>query len=255
MAEKIKIDAGSDQSITALHQIPPDQYASRLDETLIIMAHGFPGDKDHMNALYGDLEFLMGSKGYHTLRFDFRGCGESDGGSQNFTLGAACEDFQAVLYWARAKGYKRFLYIGDGIGATIAIMNVDIDVKALLLLWPVLDLDLYCKHSLDIQSISDAEVARGFVDKNGLKISVGFLRELNKIDILYALKEIFVPTMLIHGAQDKVIPVQQLDLARRYIPAKRIEITIFQDGEHGLLKNNHRQAMMFQIQQFMDKYI
>lgn len=255
MAEKIQIDAGHNQSITALHQVPAERSTKRLDETLVVMSHGFPGNMNHLGHVYGDIEFLMGSKSYHSLRFDFRGCGESDGRPQDFTLGAACEDFQAVMYWARSKGYSRFFFIGDGLGASIAIMNMDMDVKGLAVLWPALDLDVYCKKALGVTDISDAEVKAGYIEKGGHKIGIGLLRELSKIDLQYALKEIFVPSIILHGAQDEIIPVQQLDLARRYIPAKRIEITIFQDGTHGLVKPNHRHAMMFQLQQFIDKYI
>jgi len=255
MAQKIQIDAGQKQSISCLYQKPSESLTKRLDQTLVIMSHGFPGNMKHHGDLYGDIEFLMGAKGYHSLRFDYRGCGDSDGKVQDFTLGAACEDFQTVLHWARAQGYNRFFYIGDGLGAALAIMNMDLDVVGLVCLWAALDLEIFCKKALNIQSLSDAEMKRGVVEKNGQKYGVGLLRELNKIDIQYALKEIFVPSIFLHGTQDKIIPVQQLDLARRYIPAKRVEITIFEDGAHGLPQNNHRKAMMFQIQQFMDKYI
>ena len=255
MAEKIQIDAGQDQSITALHSAPEESLTSRIDQTLVIMSHGFPGHKAYQDDLYGAVEFLLADRGYHTLRFDYRGCGESDGREENFTIGSACEDFQAVLYWAKSKGYKRFIYLGEGLGATLAIMNMDLDVRALIMFWPVFDLKSYAGRGLNVKEISDQEQKQGYVDNNNRRIGLNLINELKKIDIMYALKEVFVPTVIFHGARDALVPISQLDIGRRYIPAKRIEITTFHDGVHGMAQENHRKAMMYQILQFVEKYI
>ncbi len=254
-AQKIQIDAGHNQSITALLYVPEDRSTTRVDQTLVLMCHSFPGHKSYHNDIFGDVEFLLGGRGYHTLRFDLRGCGESDGKEEHFTIGGANEDFQAVLYWAKTKGYKHFIFVGEGLGATLSVMNMDLDVRALILCWPVMDLDLYRKAALQISHVSEDELKQGFVSKNDRRIGVNFLKELKKIDIEYALKEVFVPTLILHGARDKNILIEQLDIARRFIPAKRIEITSFHDGEHGLTQSNHRKSMMFQIQQFVEKYV
>jgi pimeloyl-ACP methyl ester carboxylesterase len=255
-AEKIQIDAGADQSITAHYAVPTELYTSRIDETLIIMLQSFPSAPLQHDKLYLTIEFLMVDKGYHTLRFDYRGCGESDGKPQDFSIGSACEDFQTIMHWAKSKGYKRFFFVGEGLGATIALMNMDIDVKGVILLWPALDLELFRKAALNLDAISEDEIKRGYIEQDGgVIIGTGLIRDLKKIDIVYALKEVFVPTTILHGARDTKIPISQLDLARQYLPAKRVEITTFHDGEHGLIKENHRQSMLFQIQQFIDRYI
>ncbi|MFN3699948.1 MAG: alpha/beta hydrolase [Alphaproteobacteria bacterium] len=255
-AEKIQIDAGGDQSITAHYAVPTELYTSRLDETLIIMLQSFPSTPLQHDKLYLTIEFLMVDKGYHTLRFDYRGCGESDGKPQDFSIGSACEDFQTIMHWAKSKGYKRFFFVGEGLGATIALMNMDINVKGLILLWPALDLNLFRKAALNIDTCTEDETQKGYITlDDGQIIGVSLIHDLKKIDIAYALKQVFVPTIILHGARDKKIPIEQLDLARQYLLAKRVEITTFHDGEHGLTKENHRQSMLFQIQQFINRYI
>ena len=254
MAEKLQIDVGVDQSITAIHSVPFQPTSRRMEQTLVLMSHGFPGNKAYHNDLYGRIETLLNNRGYHTFRFDYRGCGESDGQEKNFTLGSACEDFQSALYWSKSKGYKRFIYIGEGLGSSLSTMNMDLDVIACIMLWPVFDLDLYRKSAFGITQITEAQMKAGYVEINDRRIGVNFLAEMAKIDIRYAIKEIFAPTLILHGADDKAVEVEQLDLARRYIPAKRVEITTFHDGIHGLPQENHRKNMMFQIQQFIEKY-
>lgn len=255
MAEKIQIDAGNEQSITALLSIPDYESIDRLKRTLVIMSHGFPGHKSHQGDLYGSIEFLLADRGYHTIRYDYRGCGESDGKEENFTIGSANEDFQTIVYWAKTKGYKRFIYIGEGLGASVSIMNIDIDVAALVLFWPVLDLDLYRKSALKISHIKEDELEKGYVEHNNRRIGVSLLKELKKIDITYAIQDVRIPTLIMHGVQDEDIPISQLDLARSQMNAKRIEITSFQDGKAGLNSPNHRKSVMFQLQQFIEKYI
>lgn len=255
MAEKIQIDAGPDQSITALHGTPNELSTTRLDQTLVLMSHGFPGHKESHCNIFGAIERALTQRGYHTLRFDYRGCGESDGREENFTLGSACEDYQAVLYWAKAKGYKRFIYIGEGLGASLAIMNIDLDVRGCILLWPVLDLSSHAKSCWSLTEPSAEDIRRGFVLHDNYRIGLNLYKELGKIDIVYAIKEMFMPTIVFHGAKDAQVPITGLDMARRYIPAKRLEIMAFHDGEHGLNKENHRKAIMFQILQFAEKYI
>lgn len=255
MAEKIQIDAGQDQSITALHGIPNEKLTTRIDQTLVLMSHGFPGNKEGHSNLYGTVERALTQRGYHTLRFDYRGCGESDGREENFTLGAACEDYQAVIYWAKARGYTRFVYIGEGLGATLAIMNIDLDVCGCILFWPVLDLAGHAKGGFKITAPDETDTKRGFMLSNDSRIGLNLYKELGKIDIIYALKEMFMPTVVFHGSKDSIVSIASLDIARRYIPAKRVEITAFHDGKHGLDKENHRKTIMFQILQFVEKYV
>ena len=164
MAQKIHIDVGDDQSITALYSRPESRSIDRIDDTLIIMAHGFPGHKAAHDNLFEQIEEFLARKKYHSLRFDFRGCGESDGKEENFTIASAKEDFQTILHWAKSHKYQRFIYIGEGLGATVSILKNDLNVAAFVLFWPVLDTDFYRKKAFDVSFIEETELEKGFVE-------------------------------------------------------------------------------------------
>ena len=71
------------------------------EKTLVIMSHNFPGGhKRGHNDLFGDIEEKLAQAGFHTLRYDFRGCGDSEGESVEFDLNSANIDFQSILKWA-----------------------------------------------------------------------------------------------------------------------------------------------------------
>lgn len=254
MAEKIQIPASDKQFLAGLHRKPPENSARNLEDTLVIMAHGFPGHKTGNNDLYGDLEFLLADKGLHTLRFDFRGCGESDGREEDFTLAGACEDFQQVLFWAKEKEYKRLAFIGEGLGATLAVMNAALNVRVMVLLWPAFDLKSYGQNVFGLDKLKEEDQKKKYIEHENHKIGLNLVKELGSTPLHYALHEVFMPTLIMHGAHDKIIPVEQLDLARSHIRAKRVEITTFHDGEHKLQKLNHRKMMFYHITQFIEKY-
>ncbi len=225
---------------------------SALRKTLVIMAHGFPGHRAGNNDLYGDVEFLLAEKGLHTLRFDFRGCGDSDGLPEDFTMSSAIEDFQNVMYWGRDKGFKNFILIGEGLGASLAVLNMELNVNGLILLWPVLDMKAHSQH---VFGKPDSEAKKkGYIEHESQRVGLDFLRELEKVDMVHGLEVVRAPTLILHGAEDKIVPVGQLDLARKHIRSDRIEITTFHDGEHGLPKLNHRKMMFYHITQFIEKY-
>ncbi|HRQ61148.1 MAG TPA: alpha/beta fold hydrolase [Alphaproteobacteria bacterium] len=252
MTKKITITGPAGQEIAASMIRRNDPEAPDTRRTLVLMSHGFPGHKSAAGDIFGDLEEMLSSKGHDTLRFDYRGCGESDGREENFTVQTACADYEAVQDWARREGYSQFIVIGEGLGATIAALNIGLDVRAFAMLWPVLEPKMYFKNHI-AQAVPDPE-GRPFSMLDSHRIGKDFAGQIQKLDIVHALKEVYCPALIMHGAEDDVVPTSQLELARGFIPARRIEITVFHDGTHGLPLPAHRKAMMYHIQQFVQKY-
>jgi pimeloyl-ACP methyl ester carboxylesterase len=254
MAQNVQILAGEKIYIHGSYSRPTEDSLAELEELLILMVHGFPGNKNAHGNLFHDIEFLLRDKGYHTLRFDFRGCGESDGREEDFTLAGANEDFQNVLFWARDRGYKRFIVIGEGLGATVALMNVDHTVAASVLLWPFIDLPRIAKTNYRPEAIEEPSIKAGYVLMENQRIGLDFIKEMQKSNLVFALKDLKIPLLIMHGSADETSPIDQLDLLRAHAAAKRIEITSFHDGTHGLPQLNHRKTMYYHISQFIEKY-
>lgn len=252
MSKRIMIPGMGGQEIAATIKRNANPDAPDTRKTLVLMSHGFPGHKSSNNDFFSDLEHTLAKHGHDTLRFDYRGCGESDGREENFTIESACDDYQHVLNWCQRDGYSHFIVVGEGLGATLAIMNMGLNVKALVMLWPILDPKIYFRHY-----ISKAEMdpnGKPFAQLDSHSIGVDFMREIEDLDIIQHLKEVCCPSLIMHGADDEIVPLAQLELARGFIPARRIEITVFHDGVHGLPLLSHRRAMLYHIQQFVQKY-
>lgn len=230
------IPAGRGQRISAMFYGPRGAGAGK---TLAIMMHGFPeGHKSGRNDIFGELEFQILQDGLPSLRFDFRSCGESDAAPSGFSLSSAATDLRAARRWAENEGFENFVYVGEGLGGLVALMNTDEQVKAAVLLWPVLD-----PKAPALQNVPPGRAAPGFIE------------EFQSLDHAETLAEVRVPILVQQGDADVQAPYEQLDLLRRYGQnARRIEITCYEGGEHGLPKLNERQTLFFHVRQFIQKY-
>jgi pimeloyl-ACP methyl ester carboxylesterase len=222
-------------------------------KTMVMMIHGFPGNKETHNDIFGDLEFRIAQDDFHTLRFDFRGCGASEGRFEDFSFKSATQDIESILGWARSFGYERFFFIAEGLGATLALQNLTPDVRGAVLLWPALD----PRHTHLKEPLAAVEAGRanGFVEWQGRRVGVPFLEELKAFNPVRNLKKIRVPLLIQHGADDPEIPPSQLELLRRHgRNMKRIEMTVYEGGGAGLRRLNERQTMLYHIRQFLKRY-
>lgn len=255
MSDRVQITVSKDTFLIGIYQPPTERAAKSFDETLVIMAHGFPGQKSGQNNLFGDLEFILNGRGFHTLRFDFRGCGESDGNQKDFSLKSANEDFEAVLKWAQNLRYKKLIYISEGLGSAVCIMNMTPNLLCQIMLWPALDLKFIAKSQYKAESYDEDDKQRGYQIVEGNHVGASLLRQMNEVKFGNYLRDVTMPTLIMQGSEDQVFPIGQLDVARKYMSSKRIEITTFHGGGTGLAETEHRKMLGFQTLDFIKKYI
>lgn len=249
MAEEILIESASGERISALVNQPDEVVSEGGGKTLVLMIHGYPGQKNSHNDFFGDLEALLAESGFHTVRFDFRGCGQSDGQSEQFTLHSACEDFKNMLLWAKTQGYERFGYIAEGFGASLALLNLTPETDFLVLAWPILDpLNVF-----EFYFVKDVKPS-GAAPSQGQKISQSFVDSLKATDYSKALASVDVPMLILHGVKDERVPIDQLELIRKHFKGPRAEITTFEDGGHGLTALAHRKMVFHHVKGFVLRY-
>jgi len=239
MSDPITITIDEDKTLSALHGTPKEGDTSDLDRKLILMMHDFPGHKSAHDNLYGELEDILNAKGFHTLRFDFLGCGESSGEQEIFSLRQAKISLDALKEWAAHNKYKEFTFISNGLGSIAAILNMEISVKCQVMLWPGLNPKLLGETLPKI-------------DKSLAELP--FIKALPSLKLAPHFQDVTMPILILHGTEDDRYPISQLDLARKHMTSKRIEITTFHDGAHGLPALNHRKSMFYHITQFIEKY-
>ncbi len=254
MLEKIQIPSRNSLQLSVLYNTPKEQQFYLHNDTLIIMIHGLGAHKSAHGDIFGDIESLLAESHYHTLRFDFSGCGQSDGEKGSLTLAQARDDLESIHFWAERKEYKDVVYIAEGLGAAIALSSSTLEnVKAITLLWPLLDLAPYGKAIYKEAHSSHDIKEDGIINYKGIQLNTKLLHELSKLDMTPALKSATMPLQVMYGLQDEDISPDNIDLLRGAIGSKRVEITSFHDGTKRLPKLSHRKTLFHYLDEFIVK--
>lgn len=216
----------------------------RQSDRLAVMIHGFPGDHKSYGDVFADLTAVFTAKGFHTLRFDMRGCGQSDKGSTFFSFQTAAEDCVSVLQWAEKLGYKKLYLIAEGLGAPIALTvlgdRIRPKVAGAIFLWPIL-------------SMKDSWLAAD-VKNNPGAYGPAFTREVAEYNFTMLMPRLTMPALVLCGSADKKAPPEtQIGILKKHITSNNLEIITFDGGDHGLKTAAERDFLMRQIRDFIHK--
>lgn len=254
VSETVHIPTGKYDWLHAFYErAASDQRAS--ERTLVIMIHDFPAShKTFHHDLYGEIEYQLIQRGFDTIRFDFRGCGESTGKSGDITFQTLRQDLKAVYSWADEKGYHRLVVIGEGLGAALAVMEQPPELTAMVFLWPLVSARGSALGTV-IDGMATAQDDKSYVMYNNVRTGKGFLKQLAAADLTGYIAKIKVPLLIQHGLKDEIVPPAQLDFFREHATeSPRVEIMTYESGGHGLARRNERKALYDQILQFLQKY-
>ena len=181
----------------------------------VVMCHGFTGSRTESRFLFVKLSTELEKLGIASLRFDFRGSGESDGVFSEMTVSTEIEDAIAALqFTAKRKEIdaKKIGLQGFSLGGCVAACaSAEAKVKSLvksLVLWSPAAI---LQRGFDDEALKTAE-QNGFLDVGGLAVSLEALKEMREIDPLYAIAQTQCPLLVIHGTQDQSVPYNHASL-------------------------------------------
>lgn len=199
------------------------------------MAHGGPGgDKRGPLGLFDVLaDKLESDLGLSSLRFDFRGFGESDGTPLDLTLRSRAEELGAVVEWAKNRGYRRLSLIAESLGASVALRAERPEFNALVFLWPAVvlaetDLRAYFAPGKERELEEN-----GFILDGKTPVSAEFVRECRELDLVPSLDRIVAPTLIVHGDADSCVPVAQAVVAHERLRGPK-RLVVVPGGGHSL---------------------
>ncbi|MEM1058035.1 MAG: alpha/beta fold hydrolase [Verrucomicrobiota bacterium] len=90
-------------------------------ESIVVMAHGYTGDKTEHLRLLVTLGRALAANGISVLRFDFMGSGDSTGDFHEMTPNTEVRDLHGAIDWAQRLGYRRVGLFGLSMGGAVAI--------------------------------------------------------------------------------------------------------------------------------------
>ena len=107
------------QQIVGMLHLP----AGRKRVPAVLLLHGFTGTKVEAHRMFVKLSRTLAQKGIASLRFDFRGSGDSAGNFEDLTLRSELADsLEAIKFLARHKriNSRRLGLVGLSFGGAVA---------------------------------------------------------------------------------------------------------------------------------------
>lgn len=111
------------------------------DGPAVVMCEPFAEEAKCAHRVLTELAWALAGHGLRVLRFDYRGCGDSEGWFEDFDLDAWRADVRGAVAWARQRlKPSRLALVGLRLGAALAAEAVEeVHADALVLLAPVID--------------------------------------------------------------------------------------------------------------------
>ena len=188
------------------------------------------------------------------MTFDFTFSGESSGNITDISVSEEVEDLKCAIRFFKNKGIEKIHLMGSSMGASVTILTAStnmFEIESLILIaTPVTFTQLLPdKNKIEIDSLDH----NGYTFITGIKVNNRFIKELFEIDMLAAIKNIRIPSLLIHGKKDAVVDSSNLDSFIRNSPSKCTSI-IIEDGDHNLTRDSDINLISENIKSWLGKF-
>lgn len=199
-------------------------------KTLIFM-HGFTVDKVGPARLYEMFAKRCQSEGIAVIRFDFYGCGESDGDFREMTIGSEMKELEAIYAWACQQDYvdpDRIYLGGHSMGGLLAtIMAPKLKPRGILAWSPAL--------LMYYEAARRARTMRGRsehgYDINGLELSDAYLDEARDMNFIEMARGYGGRVEIVHGEQDAEIAAA-CAFRYRQLYGDRLDVHLVTGADH-----------------------
>ncbi|MBM7865981.1 alpha/beta fold hydrolase [Heliobacterium gestii] len=187
----------------------PEKRAGSGSAPAIVLCHGFCGTKVGLHRIFVKAARTFAQAGYAVLRFDFSGCGDSDGEHGETTLERQVREARrAVETVAALPGIdpKRITLLGLSQGGCVAALAApSLPFLEQVVLWAPVARPWNDITGLLGRELTERALRNGWADFGGYAIGRTYLESLRKPDPVEAIRHVPVPLLVIHGTGDQEI--------------------------------------------------
>ena len=177
----------------------------------VVFCHGFGGNKIGSNRFLVSLSSALAKQAIASIRFDLRGCGDSEGQFQDITINSQIEDLTHVLNLVK-KDYETIGVVGLSLGSTICILIAPEfeQIKSLALFAPISSQDNWQKEWEYAQKYRPDD---SHLTHKGRLVTRTFFEEFFSIDFSSAIRNIgHLPLLHAQGDKDTTVPISHKQL-------------------------------------------
>lgn len=230
----LEVPVGGLTVVAVLH-LPEDDPPSS-GWPLVVTCHGVNGSKIGPSRGFVDLAQRLAERRIATVRLDYRGAGDSEGSSAILSPSTAVEDIEAVVsevVGSAPVDPTALGLVGHSFGGVVACGALGrLPGVGAVSLWssPLL---LDPGSFPGLSRLTGLEEGAGF-DWDGYELGGRFLEEMAAARPLDDLRRASVSVLLVHGADDDTVPVEQSTEAAAELRAagREVELEVIAPADH-----------------------
>jgi len=220
---------------------------------IIILVHGLISNKNTKN--FVKLAGILDKQNISTFRFDIYGHGESEGQFENITISEAVDDILNAIQFLKKQGYSKIGLLGSSFGGISSIMAAS-KSKSLFLLALKSSVSNYEEKEMITKTPQELDDwkkygYRHYVTGEGkkLKLNYTFCEDFKNNDGYKAAPMIQIPTLIVHGDADEIVPVSQSIKTSSLIP--NCKLVLVKGANHRYENEEHTEEMIKAISDFI----
>lgn len=207
-----------------------------------IICHGFGADKERplLKAIADSLQ----AKGIASIRFDFNGCGQSDGRFEDMTVPNEIEDAKRVVAYAEQLPWVSDIsLVGHSQGGVVASMlagELRSGIRSLALCAPAAVLrDDALRGQLQGASYDAGNIPESVeVPGRNFKVGRAYCQSAQTLPIYETALQYEGPVLLVHGTADRVVPYTYSE--RFHAGYKQSQIALLPGVDHSFTQEQSR---------------
>jgi esterase/lipase len=212
---------------------------------VVIILHAITGKKENRTINY--LAKNLPESGYITLQFDFSGHGESEGKLSESTISKQLEDIKLVIKDIKNVDFTRIVLIGNSFSVitALAFAKNNENVKGIIMLGGRAK---YMDYINNLEKINGKYrlFENEFIDED-------FVKDYKKYNPLNIIENLTIPTLIVQGENDEIIPVTDAKLFYEKSPAKIKSLKIIKGSDHRFSDIKFKVKILDEIKEFLDR--
>ncbi|RME74069.1 MAG: alpha/beta fold hydrolase, partial [Planctomycetota bacterium] len=176
----------------------------------VLYGNCFTCTKNYKGGVY--FSRSLASRGWSTLRFDYRGLGESDGDFKETTFFQMADDIAFVYNYMEREGFPPKIYLGHSIGGTLGLYITHRlkSLAAMVLLASTGNLiNLYNRLGGNSSGLKEKGYHTLEIGGRKYELTSKFFASLQKASQTFVLERHILPTVIFHYEGDPVLPYKE----------------------------------------------
>ena len=216
----------------------------------VVLCHGFTGQRLETHFLFVKTSRALEQAGIASLRFDFRGSGESEGEFRDMTVETEVSDALGAVDEACSLAEvdeARVGILGLSLGGFVAacVTGFEKRVKSTVLWSAVASLPETIGRRLD-EERRRLLAKQGFVDVGGHALGKAFVDRMEALDPLTLVGKSSNPVLIVHGTADESVPLTHAERYEAHARhgRRRVEKFILEGADHTYARLDHERLVI-----------